>query len=241
MDKKKPNPFDKYAEEDMALFFPPKDVHNSEAWDTYWDNQMFENNLGPEFFDIFCDDTDLVEAANRLDLRTVLCVGNGISMEPMALSKAGLDVTAIDISTYAVYSCNDVKRQLGDDSTIFENYFDKSLFRPGGSVEFQVGNIFHSTDAPGPYDIVIERRTIQVFPAETERQEAVDGLIGRLADKGILFSHCHDGRWNPIKDKGTQPSHSTKPIILGRGLEEVNLDKLLSLDRKVAVFLTSSG
>ncbi len=241
MDKEKPNPFDKYADEDMALFFPPKDVHNSEAWDTYWDNQIFENNLGPEFFDLFCRDTDLVKAANRLDLRTVLCVGNGISMEPLALSKAGLDVTAIDISSYAVYACIDVMSQLSDDNAIFESYYDKSLFKSGGSVEFRVGDIFHTTDIPGPYDIVIERRTIQDFPVEAERQKAVNCLIRRLADSGILFSHCHDNRWSPFKNKETQPLHVTKPIILGCGLDEVNLKKLTSLDKQVAVFFTSSG
>ena len=34
-------------------------------------------------------------------LRTVLCVGNGISLEPHALAWAGCDVTSLDISPFA--------------------------------------------------------------------------------------------------------------------------------------------
>ncbi|HVP36986.1 MAG TPA: hypothetical protein VMT04_08335, partial [Terriglobales bacterium] len=80
--------------------FPPKDAHDAGSWDKYWKNQV-EHGFGPGIFDMFCHDDIIVKAAHRFGLSTVPCVGNGISQEPVALSRAGLKVTAMDISPVA--------------------------------------------------------------------------------------------------------------------------------------------
>jgi hypothetical protein len=73
---------------DIAWMFLPKDVHNPKDWDRYW-KDLIAHDLGPNLFDIFCHDEILVRAARKYGLTTVLCVGNGISQEPVAFSRAG--------------------------------------------------------------------------------------------------------------------------------------------------------
>jgi hypothetical protein len=50
---------------------------------------------------MFVEDGALVDAMRANGLRTVLCVGNGISQEPKALARAGFAVTALDLSPLA--------------------------------------------------------------------------------------------------------------------------------------------
>jgi hypothetical protein len=53
------------------------------------------------FVHMFCEDWELVGAMRANGMKTVLCVGNGISQEPRALAWAGFDVTALDLSPLA--------------------------------------------------------------------------------------------------------------------------------------------
>lgn len=218
-------------EEEFAWVFPPKEVHNADAWDSYWKKQI-EHGLGPGIFDMFCRDDIIVSAAQRFGLSTVLCVGNGISQEPVVLSRAGLQVTAMDISPLAISLCQKFSEQFHSD----EHYISHSLLRPNGTVNFVVGDIFERNDCPGPYDIVIERRTIQDYP-EDQRREAVAAIISRLSTKGILVSHCHDGAWKPP----AEPYHSTRSLIAGLGIEIWKGGDITNLDGRIALTLTSTG
>lgn len=85
--------------EDFNWMFPPSTVTDAAAWDRYWQDQLSHGVAG--FIHLFVDDGELVDAMRANGLRTVLCVGNGISQEPRALAWAGFDVISLDISPWA--------------------------------------------------------------------------------------------------------------------------------------------
>lgn len=140
------------ADDDMAWFFPPGDVHAAEPWDQYWRTQI-EHGLGPQLHDMFCDDNSLLDAIKIRGLRTVLCVGSGISQEPQALAAAGLDVTALDISPFAMRLASELPLSGAEG-----RFFDGNRIRPGGSVKFEVGNVLDAAVCPGPFDVSRGRR-----------------------------------------------------------------------------------
>src|ERR1017187_4111219 len=80
------------SDNELDWLMPPRDVHQVEAWDRHWHNQV-SHGLGPPVFDMFCDDRELVRAMRQRGMSTVFCAGNGISQEPRALSEAGFQVT----------------------------------------------------------------------------------------------------------------------------------------------------
>jgi hypothetical protein len=133
-------------------------------------------------------------------LRTVLCAGNGISQEPRALAEAGFGVHALDCSVEAT----NIARSFEFPPHAFEHYCDPGSRRPGGSVEFLVGDIFDGGVCPGPFDVVIERRTAQIYQPP-DFDVVLNKLADRLATNGIFVSHCHDGAWKPP----AEPTHFT--------------------------------
>jgi SAM-dependent methyltransferase len=171
---------------DMEWLCPPNTVHDPHAWDAYWKNQV-THGLGPEIFDMFLDSDEMVGVLRANGLRSVLCVGNGISQEPRMLAKAGFDVAAMDLSPVAMYLCTRICEE-------------------GGPIpRFVVGDLIDPAICPGPFDVVIERRTLQLFP-DSERPLALQAVANRLAQRGIFFSHCHDSGWRPPAD----PYHATE-------------------------------
>ena len=170
-------------------------------WDEWWRHRLLENSpnlLFPGFSSpIGRDPFSLYKLVNRDDLlatvmveqglRTVLCVGNGVSQEPRALAAAGFDVTALDISSVAV---SYAQAYVVDEDGL-GRYCSPALHRPGGHVEFVAGDLFDSTVCPGPYDVVIERRTVQWF-AEQARASALSAIASRLNKVGIFLSQCLD-------------------------------------------------
>src|SRR5690349_13336949 len=125
-------PFD---DEDFSWMFPPQDLLDPDAWDQYWISHL-EHGIGPQLADMFCWDDEIVEAMNVANMKTVLCVGSGISREPRALAEAGFEVVAMDLSPIAIEIARSV--EFGADAV--QNFFDPKLRRPGGSVDFIVGN-----------------------------------------------------------------------------------------------------
>jgi len=61
-----------------------------------------EHGVAPGWTDMFCDDNALLDTAESRGLKSVLCVGCGVSQEPLALAAAGLQVTAMDLSPFAL-------------------------------------------------------------------------------------------------------------------------------------------
>jgi len=197
------------ADDDLEWLLPPRDMHDASAWDSYWNDQVM-HCLGPPLFDMFClgDDEVLIQAMLQFEMRTVLCAGSGISQEPRALAEAGFEVTALDLSPVAAQLAQAWRFDRDD----LPQYFDPKLRRPRGRVEFVVGDLLDPKICPGPFDVVIERRTLQLFPPH-ERGRALDALAARLHTEGIFISQCHDAAWRPPAPR----VHMLEDLFLERG------------------------
>ena len=53
-----------------------------------------------------------------------------------------------------------------------------------------LGDLLDTTVCPGPFDVVLERRTLQLY-SDQHRPAAMHALATRLATPGIFFSHSH--------------------------------------------------
>jgi hypothetical protein len=197
------------------------------AWDRYWRDQLSHGVAG--FVHLFVDDGELVDAMRANGLRTVLCIGNGISQEPRALAWAGFDVTALDISPLAT--------KVASEATSSDDFLASLVGgRAGGlngHLEFVVGNLCDPVCCPGPYDVVIDRKTLQLWP-EPDRSMAVQALANRLASRGIFFSHSHDGGSKPP----APPRHVVEPWFLEQRWDFWRGD---TLSGRVAWLLTTTG
>jgi hypothetical protein len=200
----------------------PADVHDKAGWDTYWNNQLKYGALQQGFDDRMSSDPSLIELLDRRDVRTVLCAGIGLSTEALSLALHGFEVTALDVSEVPFEL---VRRRLSSGSLSrlpgFEIHggvfvmpeltdpgqgpdMHRSPARPmrtGGSLRLVVGDIVDPAVCPGPFDAIIERRTIQLFP-EAERVPALERLAARLAPRALFFSHEHNGRARPDDTRG---------------------------------------
>ncbi len=178
------------------------ETKDAEFWDDWWRHRLAEPAYTRFLFLGFpgligWDPRSLYKLVNGVDLlatvmaeqglRTILCVGNGISQEPRALAAAGFDVTAMDISSVAVSYAQAHNVDVGR----LGSYCSPTLHRPGGRVEFVVGDLLDSAVCPGPFDVVIERRTVQ-WIAERERSAALSAIASRLNRIGIVVSQCLD-------------------------------------------------
>lgn len=104
---------------------------------------------------------------NNLSNGKALVVGCGLGDDAIALSEAGFDVTAIDISESAIAWC--IER------------FD------GFGVDFRVQDVFElPPEMLGAYDFVYEALTIQSLPLRF-RNKMVTAISSLLAPKGKLL------------------------------------------------------
>jgi len=209
---------------------PPNDVHASEPWDEYWRRQHETGLWG--FNEMFVDDRELVRVIEARGFQTVLCVGSGIALEPHALAAAGLRVTMLDISPGVVAA----QRAASFPNDAFSHILDASQLRPGGSLECVAGDLTDSTVCPGPYDVAIERRTLQLFP-EGERGAALAAVAARLNPNGILFTHAHDARGGP----GRPRNHRVEPFLEGCGFTQRSLEASKSATGRTAITFLSTG
>jgi hypothetical protein len=201
--KAQPEPPDDH----MDWFFPPCDVHDHAVWDRYWQDQI-THGLSPPLFDMFSNDSPLIQCLLNRGARTLLCAGNGISQEPRALAAAGFEVIAMDLSPAAAHLAEIWQFS----SKELDRFSTKEQRAPGGTVKFVVGDILDRSACPGPFDAIIERRMLQLFPEE-ERGLALDALASRLQPGGLLLSHCHDGGWKPPN----RPVHQVEQGFRDRG------------------------
>ena len=195
---------------------PPRDVHDAAGWNDYWKNHLVVGTIEQSFSDRMSSDTMLPIRLAARGVRSILCAGNGLSTEAVSLALLGFHVTALDISDVparafgaTVEDVNEhpLKRipgfALRDGIVTFRGTrpIDPELCpeihrspdyppRSGGSLRFVTGDLVDPTVCPGPFDAVIERRTLQLFP-EPERLVALERLVARLATRGVLVSHRH--------------------------------------------------
>jgi len=173
---------------------------DAERWEEWWKARLSKGRaglypmlpapllrVGERLFGVANTDNLLVHVMREHGLRTILCAGNGISQEPRALAGAGFDVTALDISPVSVRFAETASvdpRPLG-------RLCSPRLHRPGGRVSFIVGDLLDAAVCPGPFDVVVERCTDQVF-AEHDRGAALSALSRRRGEVGIFLSLCLD-------------------------------------------------
>lgn len=72
-----------------------------------------------------------------------------------------------------------------------DSFCTKEQRTPGGTVRFVIGEVLDRSVCPGPFDAIIERRMLQLFP-EQEQGVALNALASRLTADGLLLSHRHN-------------------------------------------------
>jgi hypothetical protein len=175
---------------DYSWMIPPISLVAPDPWDMYW-YEWLSHGFG-DFVHLFCEDGQLVDAMRSNGLNTVLCVGNGISQEPRALAWAGFDVTALDLSPYATK----VASEATPTAELLAQLVDGRSGGLNGNLKFVAGNLCDAECCPGPYDVVIERLTLQLYSDEYKLR-ALQAVANRLASPGIFFSQSHNGGWRP--------------------------------------------
>ena len=215
----------------------PEDIHDVSGWNTYWTNHMKFDVWGQGFSDMMLSDDRLIGLLSERGVRTILCAGSGLSGEPLALALHGFKVTSLDISTVAVETVAGILRhpehevqripgfritdqtfEFGDSGPIAPELCP-SIHRSathspvaGGSLTLAAGDFTDPAICPGPFDAVIERRSIQLFSDE-EQPLVLERLVARLPEKGLFVSHHHDGGGGP----GRHRPHCASEWVKSRG------------------------
>ena len=185
----------------LDQFQPPRDVHDPAAWDRYWDNQFANEKtagLAVMMAEIFSRARDVAKLMKAAGSTSILCAGHGVSREAAVLARAGFSVVALDLSPRAAEWCG----RLDLDDASLRRFLDPDQEAPGGHVEYVTGDLTDPRVSVGPFDLIIERRTVQLFG--DARGQALEALAARLAPRGVLLSHWHNGAWRP-------PSPRTHP------------------------------
>ena len=210
-------------------WFPPSTVVDPAPWDRYWEDRLTDGFAGI-IVHMWVNDGELVDTMRANGLRTVLCVGSGVSQEPRALAWAGFDVTALDLSPFAVK----VASEYVPTDEFLANLVGGRSGGLNGHLEFVVGDLCDPAYCPGPYDVVIDRKTLQLWP-DADRATAVQAVANRLASRGIFFSQSHDGRPNGL----ALGQHALKPWFVARGWKFRR--RKVRLRGRIAWLLTTTG
>jgi hypothetical protein len=239
---------------------PPRDVHDAEAWDRYWKAHIEVGPMEQGFGDMMGSDPGLVSTLDRRGARSILCVGAGLSSEPMNLAMHGFDVSALDISSIPqrwfqamiADSSHPIHQTpglvvRGDGTIAFDpnasitaehcSPMHRADGRPpkgGGSISYVTGDVVNAEACPGLFDAVIERRTLQLFPPD-EKSAALDSLAARMAARVLFVSHQHKGNWKPNEPR----EHFARDWARQRGFTEVGGESANSVDRVAWLRFTS--
>jgi hypothetical protein len=189
-----------------------------QGWDHYWRSEIEAGAMQQAFADMMSSDPSLPGLLTRRGARTILCAGNGLSTEALALALLGFRVTALDISALTAQVMGGMLRNpdhpvrridgvgIDDENTVtfaFAGPLNPELCpaihrrvahapRGGGALAFVTGDLMNPDVCPGPFDVVVERRTVQLFPRQ-EKSLALESLVGRLPERGVFVSHQHQG------------------------------------------------
>ena len=90
---------------------PPSDVHDAHGWDEYRQSNLRVGAVHQAFADMMSSDPELLPLLTHRGARSILCVGNGLSMEAASLGVAGFEVTALDVSAVAAAAVAGLLRQ----------------------------------------------------------------------------------------------------------------------------------
>jgi len=238
----------------------PRDVHDPDGWDRYWTAQLEHGGFEQGFNDMMASDPGLIDALAARSAKSILCVGNGLSSESYALALHGFDVTVLDLSqvpravilgiiadpTHPFHRIGGF-RVINEDEIHFEKgaRIDPESVPPihksdttspigGGSLRCVTGDLFDVSACPGPFDVVIERRTVQLLPNH-EQAQALERLAARLGPRGALVSHQHSGAWRPDDPRDHFASEWTKQ----HGFVSHGAPRALSADRLAWLWFTT--
>jgi len=178
-----------------------REMHDPEFWDTWWQQDRLAHSsfvfpfleapliqYRGQSHDVANRDHLLIAMMLQHGLKTILCAGNGVSQEPRALANVGFKVTVLDLSPTAIRVAKVPRLDLDH----FHRFCGRDAVpRFDGDLDFVVGDFLDRNVCPGPFDVIIERRTIQRFPEE-ERPAALEALAARLSMVGIVVSHCNN-------------------------------------------------
>jgi len=216
---------------DLSWLCPPTNPLDVGGWDRYWVEQV-RHGIGPPILDMFCNDRELVELMKQRDMESILCAGSGISQEPRALAEAGFKVVALDLSPLAI----EIARSFDFPADAFEFFCKPGSRRSGGNLEFVVGDILDTGVCPGPFDVIIERLTAQLY-VDHDLEALMDALTDRLAGDGVFLSHSHDGGWTP----SAMPRHFTESWFRENGWTVWSGGPDLSRSGRAAWLITTTG
>ncbi len=162
-------------------YYPPDDPTDVAGWDRFWSYRLVDQIRPLGLISLFEIAAPLVPVLRRRGLRSVLCLGNGIALEPRAFAHAGFAATALDLSPTATAFA----RGYADFATHLQHYFEVDQAGPGGSVAYVAGDLLDAACLPGPFDLVSMRCVAECFPEE-RRPEVLRAAAARLAPHGIL-------------------------------------------------------
>jgi len=218
-------------DDDLEWLNPPCTIADVAAWDKYWRDQI-SHGLTPLLFDLCNHGGDLAAVMAKLGMRSVLCAGNGISQEPKAFAEAGFDATALDPCAVAMSFAQAWNFGPKD----YEFNMDDQPRRKGGKVQFVMGDILDPGTCSGPFDVVIERRMLQLLEPE-RRPAALAALASRMKENSILLSHTHYGNWRP--EQGD--THPLQSLYLDAGWQLWNPHDAPKPPGRVAWLYFSTG
>jgi hypothetical protein len=184
----------------------PTDARSRDQWDLYWFSKLYDvdglsavghrdRTLEDGIADLW---PESAERWLRAGVRTVLLAGNGVSLEPRHLAAMGFDCTALDLSPLATtialylpdrpeYLAIYLSHGTGADPTAFDH-----LRRAGGRARYVCGDLADPAVLPGPYDLVITRRTLQC--TAPDHLQMLDAVLARLRPGGQLHLQEHNAR-----------------------------------------------
>lgn len=143
------------------------DYKQASAWFEELYKENFQNHENIPWAEMQPNEYLLEYIQNNLPNGKALVVGCGLGDDAIAISEAGFDVTAIDISESAIQWCID--------------RFD------GFGVDFRVQDIFELPDEMlASYDFVFESRTIQSLPL-IFRDKVITAISSLLSPNGKLL------------------------------------------------------
>jgi hypothetical protein len=180
----------------------PSDPRDAAGWDSYWSQELSSGGRFTAFNDQFGADPGLPDLIRARGCKTILCVGNGLSSQAAVLAGQGFEVTALDLSPLATQT-----------AVSFRGSASSGVDPPEGDLlKFVCGDLFDPLACPGPFDVVLERRTLQLYGTE-DRALGLERLVARLAPRGLFVSRVHMGLWRP----GESREHFAKPWLDGHG------------------------
>ena len=126
-------------------------------------------------------------------------------------------------------------------SRLLRNRLFNPARRGGGTLRFLSGDLFDPDLWKGPYDVVIERRTVQLHQGQ-EQDLILDRLSERLRPNCIFVSDFHMGWWGP----GDPEGHMLESWLRGRGFlifrERLDTsDKPTKNSRRIALLSEITG